>query len=149
LSQLTSLTGGGIRTALGNAGTSLLWFNLCKTRAPLDDVRVRQALNYAFDRNAVNTALAQGKGKLAWSLVPPDNALYDTSLDNTYAYNVKKAKKLLAQAGHPDGISLTLIPSPGISGQVAEIAQQYWAKAGIKVQIVPSTNIVQDFYTDH
>ena len=149
LSQLSSLSGGSLKTALGNAGTSILWFNMCKTRKPLDDVRVRQALNYALDRNAINEALAEGKGQPAWSLVPPDNTRYDKTLDNSYAYNPKKAKKLLAQAGHPDGVSLTLIPSPGISGQLAEIAQQYWAKAGIKVDIVASTNIVQDFYTDH
>jgi peptide/nickel transport system substrate-binding protein len=149
LSQLQSLTGGGIKTALGNAGTSILWFNLCKTRQPLDDVKVRQALNYALDRNAINEALASGKGQPAWSLVPPDDGRYDKSLDGVYAYNPKKAKKLLADAGHPNGISLTLIPSPGISGQASEIAQQSWAKAGIKVDIVPSTNIVQDFFTDH
>ena len=138
LSQLDSLTGGSLKTALGNAGTSILWFNMCKNRVPLDDVRVRQALNYALDRNAINEALAQGKGQPAWSLVPPDNSRYDKSLDNSYAHNIKKAKKLLAQAGHPDGISLTLIPSPGISGLLAEIAQQHWKEAGINVEIVAS-----------
>jgi peptide/nickel transport system substrate-binding protein len=149
ISQLDSLSGGGIKTAVASSATSLLWFQLCKTQKPLDDPRVRQALNYGLDRNAVNVGLAGGKGEPAWSLVPGSSALYASDLDNYYAYNPKKAKKLLKEAGYGDGLQLTLIPSPGISGQLAEIAQQSWKKAGIDVSIVPSTNIVQDFFVDH
>jgi ABC-type transport system substrate-binding protein len=149
LTQLQALTGGGIRTAVASSGTSLLWFQLCKTQKPLDDVRVRQALNYALDRNAINAGLAVGRGEPAWSLVPKGNAVFNPDLDKYYAYNPKKARALLAAAGFSKGLTLTLIASPGISGPLAEIAQQNWKKVGIDLQIVPSTNIVQDFFNDH
>ena len=148
VTQAKALNSGGLKTASGSSGTSLLWFNLCKSHEPLDNVRVRQALNYALDREALNSAVVEGQGQVAWSMVPPNNALYDPTLEKHYAYNPKKAKKLLKQAGFPDGVSLTLIQSPGISQQAAQVAQQYWAKAGINVEILPSTDIVQDLFTN-
>jgi ABC-type transport system substrate-binding protein len=149
ISQLQALTGGGIKTALASSATSLLWFPLCKSQKPLNDVRVRQALNYALDRNAINTGLAEGKGELAWSVVPKANSVFDPKLDKYYAYNPKKAKALLAKAGYAKGLDLTVINSPGISEQMAEIAQQDWKKVGINLSITPTTNIVQDLFTDH
>ena len=47
------------------------------------------------------------------------------------------------------GLAGWFIPSPGISQNLTEIAQQSWKRGGIDVEIVPSTNIVQDFFTDH
>ncbi|TMK63911.1 MAG: ABC transporter substrate-binding protein, partial [Actinobacteria bacterium] len=149
LNQLDALRGGNVRAALASSPTSLLWFNLCKTRKPLDNVRVRQALNYALDRNSINRALAQGRGEPAWSLVPKSNDVFASELDGHYRFNVKKARSLLRAAGFPNGVKLTIIPSPGISQNLTEIAQQSWKRAGIDVEIVPSTNIVQDFFTDH
>jgi ABC-type transport system substrate-binding protein len=150
LSQLQALSGGGIKTATGNSGTSLLYFQVCKSRKPLDDVRVRQALSYALDRDAINKALTNGLGQPAWSLVPPDNALYNAKLTKHYAYSVKKAKALLKAAGYADGVSLSMIPQQaGTPTEFAEIAQQYWKKVGIDVQIKPSTNIVQDLFMNH
>jgi ABC-type transport system substrate-binding protein len=149
LTQLQALTGGGVQAAVASSATSLLWFQLCKSQKPLDDVRVRQALNYALDRNAINTGLADGKGEAAWSLVPRGSSVFAPDLEEHYAYNPKKAKALLAKAGFKNGLSLTIIPSPGISQQLTEVAQQDWKKVGIDLKIVPSTNIVQDFFTDH
>jgi len=106
-------------------------------------------LNYALNRDALNAALASGKGEPAWSVVPKVSSVFAPGLDKYYAYNPAKAKKLLAEAGLSAGTQLTLIPSPGISGQLSEIAQQDWKKVGIDVSILPSVNIVQDFFIDH
>ena len=150
LSQLASLTGGSLKTALGNAGTSILWFNMCKNRVPLDDVRVRQALNYALDRNVINEALARGQGAAGVVAGPARQlALRQVARQLVRPQHRRRRRSCSRQAGHPDGISLTLIPSPGISGLLAEVAQQQWKEAGINVEIVASANIVQDFYTDH
>lgn len=148
VSQVPGLEGGKIKIATASSATSLLWFPLCKNRAPLDDVRVRQALNYALDRDAINEGLAEDKGEPAWSLVPPSSSLYASKLDEHYAHDPKKARKLLKQAGYPDGVELTIITSPGLGVPLAEIAQQSWAEAGLDVEILPSTNIVQDLFVN-
>ncbi len=149
ISQLGALSGGGIQTSIASSATSLLWFQLCKTRKPLDDVRVRQALNYALDRNAINQALAGGRGEPAWALVPKANALFPSDLDQHFAYDPAKAKSLLAEAGFANGLSLTLIPSPGVSLNLAEVAQQEWKQVGISLRIQSTANIVQDRFVNH
>ena len=148
VSQVPGLEGGNIAIATASSPTSLLWFPLCKNKPPLDDPKVRQALNYALDRDAINEGLAEGKGEPAWSLVPPSSSLYASKLDEHFARNPKKARTLLKQAGYPDGVKLSLIPSPGLGIPLAEIAQQSWAEAGIDVEIVPSGNIVQDLFVN-
>ena len=74
---------------------------VCKSSGPLANLKVREALNYALNRVAINNALLFGKGEPAWSLFPTGSAFYDPSLTNFYAYNPNKAKQLLAQAGYP------------------------------------------------
>jgi peptide/nickel transport system substrate-binding protein len=127
-----------------------LWMPMCKESGPLADVKVRQALNFAIDRDAINKALLYGQGEPAWSLYSSDNALYDKSLTDVYAYNIKKAKKLLKDAGYADGFSTSVValPSP-ITNQVAQVAQDQWKKIGVSVELVPTTDYVNDFYVRH
>ena len=102
ITQLQALTGGSIKTATASNGTSLLWFPVCKTQKPVSDVRVRQAMNYALDRDTINQGLAGGLGEPAWSIVPKSNAVFAPALDKYYAYNPKKAKALLKAAGYAE-----------------------------------------------
>jgi ABC-type transport system substrate-binding protein len=74
---------------------------------PFDDVRVRRALLYAADYDALNEAVFEGLGTQARSIVPPIIEGHDGSAW-TYKTDVAKAKRLLAESGHPDGIDLTL-----------------------------------------
>lgn len=123
---------------------------ICKSSGPLAKVQVRQALNYAVNRVAINNALLFGKGQPAWSMFPSTSALYDPSLTNIYAYNVKKAKKLLAEAGFPNGFSTTLMPLPeSDTNQLATVLQSEWAQIGVKVTIVQTSNYVTDLYSDN
>jgi peptide/nickel transport system substrate-binding protein len=130
---------------------SFLWMPLCKSSAPLSDVRVRQALNYAINRNEISKALLAGYGEPVWSLYPKGNQYFVPQLDGYYDYNPKKAKKLLAAAGYKSGVQLTFMPIPGVplTQQVAEVVQSQWSKVGVDAQIVPTTNFVNDFYVDH
>jgi ABC-type transport system substrate-binding protein len=124
-----------------------LWLPMCKASGPLANVKVRQALNYAVDREAINKALLFGKGEPMWTLFPSGNALYDKRLTDVYAYNPTKAKKLLKQAGYPHGFSTSIVPIPmPISSQVAQVVQDEWKKIGVSLQIVSTTDYVNDFY---
>ena len=76
---------------------------------PLKDVRVRQALNYAVDRDAINEFLFGGKSKIIQTHgYPTITAWYNADTEGTYTYDVDKAKELLAEAGYADGFDLEI-----------------------------------------
>ncbi|MEN9747477.1 MAG: hypothetical protein RLZZ603_169 [Actinomycetota bacterium] len=81
-----------------------------KLGSPLADVRVRQAINFAFDRNAMNQAVNGGYGTPTTQIFNPKSSGFDKSLNDVYPYNPTKAKQLLADAGYPNGFTLE-IPS--------------------------------------
>lgn len=86
-------------------GEVVLGFN---HRTPaLQDLRVRQAINHAIDREALIDAAWGGKGTLIGSMVPPTDPWYE-DLSDTYPYDPEKAKALLAEAGMASGLSLRL-----------------------------------------
>jgi peptide/nickel transport system substrate-binding protein len=116
----------------------------------LANVKVRQALNYATNRVAINSALFFGKGQPAWSIFPSSSSYYDSALTNDYAYNIKKAKQLLTEAGYPHGFSTSLMPLPQAENtQLATALQQQWKQIGVNLQIVQASNYVTDLYTDN
>ncbi len=80
-------------------------------RAPLDDVRVRRALNHAVDRAALNERTYAGLGVPAASILPPHLVGHDPSL-RPYRHDPERAKALLAEAGHGGGLTLTAWLSP-------------------------------------
>jgi peptide/nickel transport system substrate-binding protein len=71
-------------------------------RAPFDDVRVRQALAHAIDRNFLRKTVAGAFGLDMRGPVPPVNALYNRNLPD-YAFDAGRANMMLDQAGHPRG----------------------------------------------
>ncbi len=108
--------------------------------APFDDERVRQALCYATDRQQILDLAFDGYGSLVGSSMYPTLSKYfDESLTDWYAYDVDKAKALLAEAGYPDGFSMTItVPSnyPQHVDTAQVLAEQYKA-IGVEVEILP------------
>jgi peptide/nickel transport system substrate-binding protein len=150
-SDLSTLVGdSSLRVTSAPQDAQYLWMPICKSSGPLANVKVRQALSYAINRVQINTALLSDKGEPAWTLYPSGNTLYDKSLTNDYAYNPTKAKKLLAGAGYPHGFSTTVVPVPvSIAEQAIQVIQGEWKKIGVNVQIVQSSDFVNDFYIRH
>ena len=74
----------------------------------LGDVKVRQALNYAFDREGLLTALQFDHGTVTTQVFPATSDAYDPELDSYYDYDPEKAKELLAEAGYPDGLTISM-----------------------------------------
>jgi ABC-type dipeptide/oligopeptide/nickel transport system permease component/ABC-type transport system substrate-binding protein len=102
---------------------------------PLADVRVRQAIQHALDRRAIIDGAMYGYGQPIGSHFPPQNAAY-VDLTGLYPHDVAKAKALLAQAGYPNGLTLTMkLPPPNYARRSGEIAASQLAAAGIKVKI--------------
>jgi peptide/nickel transport system substrate-binding protein len=111
------------------------------TKGPLANVAVRQAMNYAIDRDTLCSAILNGTGHPALQYAPLNDPGYAPSLD-TYSYNPAKAKQLLAQAGYPNGFSMTLsFPTSGSGNMVPipmnEFLQKNLAGVGIKVNLQP------------
>ncbi|MGB4137161.1 MAG: ABC transporter substrate-binding protein [Microbacterium sp.] len=104
------------------------------TVAPFDDVRVRQAVNYAVDKQGIIDNLMLGHGSPLPSMVGPMYRGYDESLE-PYPYDPDKARKLLAEAGYPDGFPL-VFNSSDVRPKDREIAQAITAQlkdVGIQV----------------
>jgi len=114
----------------------LYYLAINTTRGPLTDVRVRQAINHAVDTKTVLDQLMGGRGFLARGVVSPILDGADTSRTR-YAYDVAKAKELLAAAGHPSGIDVELWHSqdPTIA-RLSQAVQGYLNAAGIRTKLV-------------
>lgn len=79
---------------------------------PLKETKVRQALCYAVDRDAINNFLFNGKSKVIGShMIPNMGKYYEPEAENVYTYDPAKAKTLLAEAGYPDGFDLEITVS--------------------------------------
>jgi peptide/nickel transport system substrate-binding protein len=74
----------------------------------LGDVRVRRAIAMAFDREKIIKQLVKGAGDPATQQFSPTGPAYDPQLDSLLEYDPEEAKKLLAEAGYPDGFSLRM-----------------------------------------
>jgi peptide/nickel transport system substrate-binding protein len=133
-----------VQTKSAPTDNQMLLGHMCKSRPPFDDLKVRQALNYATDRADFDDKLYGGQGEEMWGWFSQDSINAAPALDGYYDTNVKKAKKLLADAGQSD-LAFDLYFSPGApdSETGAQIAQQQWAKAGITVTLKPLTNVTE------
>jgi len=107
-------------------------------RPPLNDIRVRQAMNYALDRDEINRVVVGGIGQPASAILPKEHWACDPETQNYYKRDLAKAKALLTEAGFPNGIE---IETYGWSDQIAmqrqELIISQLAQGGIKVKLNP------------
>jgi len=108
--------------------------HLNRTQPPMDDVRVRRAIAAAVNVDDLVRFVGKDVGPKGCSVVPPGYLGEDCSV--RYSFDLTKAKALLAEAGHKDGITIKAIVS-NISAQqpFMEIIQAQLAKAGIKLEM--------------
>jgi peptide/nickel transport system substrate-binding protein len=115
---------------------------------PLGNVLVRQAMNYAINRQALVTGLYKTSGVVDGSTpFPSFYTGYSSALANLYPYDPAKAKQLLAQAGYPNGFTVGAIDSPA-TATLAEAIAGFLSAVGIKLQISSySSNFVTEMLT--
>ena len=109
------------------------WIALNTKLKPLDDLRVRQALNYATDREALVRTQLRGFGTPANSPLAPADFAYDPQAKG-YAYDPEQAKRLLAQAGYGNGLTLKIAVQE-IDADLVEALQGMWAKVNLNLEI--------------
>lgn len=131
-----------LHVELSPSQNEFLWGQMCKSRAPFDDVRVRQALNFAIDREAVSNVIYGGQAAPVSALFGPTHPLYDESLEGYYDYDVEKAQALLEEAGYGDGLDFDMFVFAGMD-RTLEVIQAQWKEAGINVTLKPLTNVLE------
>ena len=119
--------------------------------APFDDIRVRQALCYAVDKQGVLDIAFDGYGSLiGTSIYPAFGKYFDESLTDYYPHNVEKAKSLLAEAGYPDGFEMSItVPSnyqPHIDTAQVLVEQLRAVGVEAKIELVEWGTWVEEAY---
>lgn len=101
---------------------------------PFSKLEVREAINYAIDRNSVFDVVAEGRGKITNSVMNAKIPSYTDEV-KSFEYNPTKAKELLAQAGYPNGFDVVMTVSGDLRNRTAQLIQANLAEVGIKMTI--------------
>lgn len=133
---------GDSNVAVGQAtGIVVRYLTMNTQKAPFDNKLVRQAVNYAINKEAYCAVVKNGIAVPGTSIIGPSVQYYKENAP--YEYNPEKAKELLAEAGYPDGFKTTIMCNTTSSNmKQAEFYQQQLALAGIDVEIVALENAV-------
>lgn len=117
--------------------TTHVVINHYREGSPLTDVRVRQAMRYAIDQEAIVKIALSDMGTMAYTLCSPKLAgVDDTDFKDDYSYNPEKAKQLLAEAGYPNGFTLeNPFVFTGANKSDVQMLQEMWAAVGIHVTL--------------
>jgi oligopeptide transport system substrate-binding protein len=123
-------------------GISFLGINT--TKKPLDDPRVRQAINYAIDRRKIMREIYQDQYIAGTGILPPGTYGYDPKIAG-YAYDPKKAADLLAAAGYPGGRGLPILQIWSARRNDEAVAEheaivKYLAAVGIRAEVRYNSN---------
>lgn len=104
------------------------------TRPPFDDRRVRQAMNYAI-RKQDTIKLYNGRAVIAHGILPPGMPGYDPAIA-PYPHDPEKARRLLAEAGYPNGFEITYTTTKDeIAEKLAQSMQADLAEVGVRMRI--------------
>lgn len=114
-------------------GTRTFFVALNNTRSPFDDLRVRQAANHALDKQLIIDRILEGTATPLNGVMSPDAFAFNDQIP-TYEYDPDKARALLAEAGYPDGVQVSL-DVEGAFKDHAEAVAAVMARAGFTVQV--------------
>jgi peptide/nickel transport system substrate-binding protein len=106
------------------------------SKNPTADVRVRQALNYATDKQAMIQVLTYGFGVPQQTYMPISTPMA-YGKGEPYPYDIAKAKQLMAEAGYPNGFEISCMALAGNQDDVTQLSalQQMWSQIGVQVKI--------------
>lgn len=129
-----------------------LQFEFRQTK-PFDNVKVRQAVEYALNREELNKVVNFGAGEVASQQFPKGSPGYNSSIADMYKYDPATARRLLAEAGYPNGFTMGMvIPGGNIANMERQgaLVQQELAAVGIKVTIqrINGADIATGYYTE-
>ncbi|GAA2144970.1 hypothetical protein GCM10009825_37050 [Arthrobacter humicola] len=150
VAQLTSPTvdfakskGVGVSQIGGTVNTMISFDKTGKTSPAFASEKVRQAFQYAINRQALVDALHKGD-IAAWNALPKDSAGFTAALNTQFAYDPAKAKSLLAEAGYANGFEFTIVASATTQTDLQAV-QKDLAAVGITMQVKMATSTDEAF----
>lgn len=123
----------GLKTVT-QTSTSVTYASFNTRKAPLDNVKVRQALSCAVDKQAIIDVICEGYAQQVNTIYPPAMPSYDESID-LYPYDIERAKQLLTEAGYPDGFTIEIATSGDERNRIAQLLQSDFSKIGVNLEI--------------
>jgi len=150
-SSIPSLTAAGIKIEtqqLDWSGITLV-DKAGRMGSPLKDVRIRQAINYALDRNALLQIRANGNGVPTSQVFASYSKGYDKSLNNYYPYDLAKAKQLMKDAGYEKGFTVSMPMVSALGATIWTAIKDQLGAIGITVDYsdVPFNNYFTSILT--
>jgi len=121
-------------------GFSFYAFLMNINEPPFDNVLVRQAMNYAVDREKIGMLAFHGQAFTSVIPYAPTSWAFPEDLADYYTFDLDKARELLAEAGYPDGFETEMLIR-GTSGpylDYAQVYQQDLAQIGVQIELVPT-----------
>lgn len=116
--------------------TMVYYVTMNTTKDSLKDAKVRQALEYATDKEALSKTVTYGFGKKSVSFICEADPYFDSKLPDAHNHDVGKAKQLLAEAGKTNLTLGLQIPSGNtLYQQIATVLKEQWAQAGVTLNI--------------
>ncbi|MCB2108163.1 MAG: ABC transporter substrate-binding protein [Rhodobacteraceae bacterium] len=139
--QIPQLEAEGHRVVVTAEPAIILLAFITEKQSPLTDVRVRQALNYAVDKQRIVDAIMAGHGRVASQTAAANAFGFDPQIE-PYPYDPDRARQLLAEAGYPEGFSMVGEIYSGTSSFATLVYQQTAAdllRVGVKLdlQLIP------------
>jgi len=121
--------------AFPSTETSFLTFN--HTKEPFGNLKVRLAMEYATDKQALLNFMLFGYAELATTYASKAGKYFNYGLKDR-GYDIDKAKALLAEAGYPDGFETEFLLASGnqLYEQLAILLKEQWRKVGVKLNII-------------
>ena len=139
--DVPALTSAGFTLETNSYDHTWFWI-LDEENGPTADVRVREALNWAIDRDSLVTNVLHDTAEAAGGVLPRANPAYNEETDNVFGYDPERAVELLADAGYADGFEMTVSYPTGGSGMMSPgpmntAIQADLAKVGVTVNLEP------------
>lgn len=107
-----------------------IWMGFNTRKPPLNDVRVREAVNLAVDMDGILEFILEGMGQRIYNVIGPNVFGYQDDME-PIAYDPERARQLLAEAGYPNGFTLNLLTREGRLLRDVEIAQAIIAQLSV------------------
>lgn len=145
--KLSTVQGLQVTDKGGDGIGPLIWIAFNTAREPLRDVRVRQAISFALDRDFITKRLLRGKAQIATGPIAPSSPLFSGNVER-YKVDLPKAEKLLDDAGHKKGadgmrFKLSITTAPGsrdFNLNIAEYAKAQLKRIGIDLDVAPAAD---------